>query len=79
MGKYTYYRPEKGKVIIITQNYSMENIVVSDQRVVVACNEIINSKSDMLKFWLSDEGKILCQRKKKNTVCMFISVGKSWS
>jgi len=26
-----------------------------------------------------NEGKILCQRKKKNTVCMFISIGKSWS
>jgi len=25
----------------------------------------------MLKFWLPEEGKILCQRKKKNTVCIF--------
>ena len=37
----------------------------SDQRVVVACKEIMNSKSDMLKFWLSDEGKNTVSKKEK--------------
>jgi len=35
----------------------MQNIFFSDQTVVVACNEIQNYKSDMPKFWLSDEGE----------------------
>jgi len=35
----------------------MQIIFFSDQRVVVACNEIMNSKSDIIKFWLSGEGK----------------------
>jgi len=57
MEKYTFYRLENEKVTIISYNYSIQNIFFSDQRVVVACNEIMNAKSDMIKFWLSGEGK----------------------
>jgi len=35
----------------------MKNIFFSDQTVEVACKVIMNSKSDMIKFWLSGKGK----------------------